>query len=187
MKQANGQWFSKLSTFLFSLNYKQSLFDYYLFTKITNTNHIILLIYVDDLIISDNDLEEIQCLKSTLDTQFKIKDLGNLQIFLGFEVVFSSLGISIFQCKYALELLHDENFFGAKPTPTPMTKTHKYTISDTSCPTDPTSYRRLIGRLIYLCNTRYDLSFFVQQLSQFISSPKTLHLQDAHHVLRYIK
>lgn len=42
-----------------------------------NTNHNILLIYLDDLIIFDNDFEEIKRLKSTLNTQFKIKDLGN--------------------------------------------------------------------------------------------------------------
>lgn len=52
---------------------------------------------------------------------------------------------------------------------------------------DPSSYRRLVGRLLYLTSAWPDLSFAVQQLSQFLDKPTSVHQQAANHVLRYIK
>ncbi|XP_042017572.1 uncharacterized mitochondrial protein AtMg00240-like [Salvia splendens] len=53
--------------------------------------------------------------------------------------------------------------------------------------TDPTAYRRLIGRLVYLCITRPDITFAVNKLSQFLSKPHTGHMLAGEHVLRYLK
>ena len=55
------------------------------------------------------------------------------------------------------------------------------------CDKEVTAYRRLIGRLIYLTNTRLDISFSVNHLSQFVSKPTSEHHQVAMHVLRYLK
>lgn len=52
---------------------------------------------------------------------------------------------------------------------------------------DPTIYRRLLGRLIYLTITRPDLNYAVHTLSQFLHSPRTAHLDVAHRVIRYLK
>jgi len=52
---------------------------------------------------------------------------------------------------------------------------------------DVTSFRRLIGRLLYLTNTRRDIAFAVQQVSQFVSKPRTPHLQASLRILRYLK
>ncbi|XP_021755454.1 uncharacterized protein LOC110720714 [Chenopodium quinoa] len=52
---------------------------------------------------------------------------------------------------------------------------------------DPESYRRLVGRLLYLNLYRPDLSFSVQQLSQYLNCPRKPHMQAALHVVKCIK
>ena len=63
----------------------------------------------------------------------------------------------------------------------------KLTQTDGDLLADPTSYRRLIGNLIYLTITRLDLSYSVNRLSQFLAAPRTSHLQVALRILQYIK
>ena len=53
--------------------------------------------------------------------------------------------------------------------------------------TDVTSYRKLVGKLNYLTNSRPDIAFAVQYLSQFLQSPTQDHMTAALHTLRYVK
>jgi len=81
LKQASRQWNAKLIVALISLGFHQSSSDYSLFVKSQNSHMTILLVYVDDVVLTGNHLEEINFVKSFLDQQFKIKDLGELKYF----------------------------------------------------------------------------------------------------------
>ncbi|XP_019447263.1 PREDICTED: uncharacterized protein LOC109350488 [Lupinus angustifolius] len=91
------------------------------------------------------------------------------------------------QRKYALEIVSDAGLLGCKLAPTPMIHgTHLF--QDSSAPFhDVHAYRRLIGRLIYLTNTRLDIAFVVHQLAQFMAKPTTSHHLAALRVLKYLK
>ena len=52
---------------------------------------------------------------------------------------------------------------------------------------DPTSYRRLVGRLIYLTVTQPDINYVVNVLSQFMHSPRSAHMDAAYRLVRYLK
>ncbi|XP_019172762.1 PREDICTED: uncharacterized protein LOC109168175 [Ipomoea nil] len=122
-----------------------------------------------------------------LDTSFKIKDLGNLNYFLGIEAFKNPNGISLHQRKYTLEILKENGFFDAKPAKTPCTPSLRLNNTEGTLLDNPKIFRRLVGKLVYLTNTRADISYSVQQLSQFVDKPRDSHLTAAHSILRYLK
>ena len=105
LKQASIQWNAKLTSTLLDSGFQQSNVDYSLFTKRSPTGLTIILVYVDDLVLTGTDLAKIQQLNHSLDAKFSIKDLGMLKYFLGFELAQSNSGIVLFQRKYCLNLL----------------------------------------------------------------------------------
>lgn len=92
LKQASREWNSKLTNFLLASGFVQSKTDYTLFEKVTPAYRLILLVYVDDIVLACSDIAPIQHIKSQLNTQFRIKDLGDLRYFLGIEVARSQGG-----------------------------------------------------------------------------------------------
>ena len=118
----------KLTNALTHSGFTQSKLDYSLFTK---TNYIggivIILVYVDDLLITGNNVKLIQEAKEILHHNFKMKDLGELRYFLGIEFARSKDGIMMNQRRYALELVPECEIAGAKPTTTPFEQNQKLT------------------------------------------------------------
>jgi hypothetical protein len=95
LKQASRQWFAKFSVAIQAAGYVQSKANYSLFTCRNGKSFTALLIYVDDILITGNDLKVIYTLKRFLHSRFRIKDLGDLKYVLGIEVSRSQKGISI--------------------------------------------------------------------------------------------
>ncbi|CAL2238881.1 unnamed protein product [Prunus armeniaca] len=185
--RASRQWFIKLSTALKAAGFQQSRSDYSLFVRRRQGNFLVLLVYVDDVILARNNLEDIENTKLFLANQFKLKDLGQLKYFLGIEVARSRHGISLSQRKYALEILDDAGFLGVKPSRFPVEQNLSLSQFNGKLLDDASSYRRMVGRLIYLTITRPDLTYAVHVLSQFMDKPQQPHLEAAHKVLKYIK
>ena len=127
-----------------------------------------MLVYVDYLIITGNNLEEIRKIKSQLKENFDIKDLGYLKYFLGIEVAFSNKGLLISQRKYILDLLKETGKLGCKPASTPIDNKYKLNTEDGEPLEDINKFQRLVEKLIYLTVTRSDISFSVSQISKFM-------------------
>ena len=186
LKQASRQWHSKLADFLKNQGYTQSKNDYSLFLKQTQQYLTVVAVYVDDILLTGSNPEEIQALKLNLHVAFGIKDLGLLNYFLGFEISHLPNGITLTQRKFTRDLLKDSGYNDAKPTATPLPINCKLLADTRVLLTDPTTYRTYIGKLNFLSNTRPDISFAVQTLSQFMQQPTSTHMEALEHLLRCI-
>ena len=130
---------------------------------------------MDDILLTGNHLEEMDALKAYLRSRFKIKDLGPLHYFLGIEFLQGSHGVIMTQRKFAEELLKEFDHLNATPAHCPL-ETNLKLRPDSGKPIPVLSlYRKLVGKLNYLTNTRLDLAYAVQFLSQFMQDPREPH------------
>ncbi|GJW09879.1 hypothetical protein Tco_1575706 [Tanacetum coccineum] len=118
------------------------------------------------------------------------KDLEKLKYFLGIEVIGTDKGICLNQSKYVLDLLSDYGMLACKPAKTLLQS--KIAITNEATDSVPlleniTGYQKLMRKLIYLTNTRPDISYVVYCLSQVIHSPFKYHLRISFTILRYLK
>lgn len=185
LKQASRQWFSKSPQALLQYGFTQSKSDYSLFTKGSDSSFMALLIYVHDIVLTGPSLIVISTLKDYFHTQFKMK-LVNLKYFLGFGAR-SSTSFVLSQRHYTLQLLEDTDFLASKPTLIPIDPHGRLNSTNVDLLLDASQYRRLIRRLLYRNLSRPDITYAVQQLSQFLSHSCVPHLQALHHLLRYLK
>ena len=110
---------------MLKLEYKQSHADHTMFIKRSGDKITILIVYVDDIVVTGNDVEEVSHLKACLAKEFEMKDLGPLRYFLGIEVARSNKGIFISQRKYILDLLEETGMLGCKPADSPIEANHQ--------------------------------------------------------------
>ncbi|XP_070036612.1 uncharacterized mitochondrial protein AtMg00810-like [Nicotiana tomentosiformis] len=112
------------------MGFQQSHFDYSLFTNKAGSDLVVILVYVDDLLITGNNPSLLSQTREGLQNQFKMKDLGELKFFLGIEFARSSEGIMMCQRKYTLELVSESGLGGAKPVGTPLELNKKLTSEE---------------------------------------------------------
>uniref|UniRef100_A0A2N9I7J4 Uncharacterized protein n=1 Tax=Fagus sylvatica TaxID=28930 RepID=A0A2N9I7J4_FAGSY len=187
LKQAPRAWFAKFSSTVSRLGFSISSYDSALFLRRTGKGTILLLLYVDDMIITGDDLSGIQELKAFLSQNFEMKDLGHLSYFLGLEITSSDDGFYLTQAKYTSDLLSRAGLTDHKILDTPIEFNARLTPSSGELLPDPTLYRQLVGSLVYLTVTRPDISYAVHQVSQFMSAPRSTHYAAVLRILRYLK
>ena len=137
-----------------SMGFSDSSFDIALFLRRSNHGITILLLYVDDMIITGGDMQGIRNLKHFLGRQFEMKDLDPLNYFLGLEVSSSTDGYYLTQAKYTSELISRVSITDSKIVDTPIEYNYCLNSHDGESLFDVTLYRQLVRSLIYLTITR---------------------------------
>jgi hypothetical protein len=186
LKQAPRAWYSRIDSYLQGMGFTKSEADPNLYFLLVGSEILILVLYVDDLILTGAESLIAGC-KSDLASEFEMKDIGPMHYFLGLEVWQRSGEIFLGQGKYTLEILKRFRMQDSRSMATPMVTNLKKIDSSVSELADSRQYRQLIGSLMYLVNTRPDICFVVNTLSQFMVEPREVHWVAAKHVLRYLQ
>ncbi|KAJ0434928.1 putative RNA-directed DNA polymerase [Helianthus annuus] len=187
LKQSPRAWFGRFTFAMKNYEFRQSSSDHTLFLKQRNNLITCLIIYVDDMIITGDDYEEIAKPKKNLFKEFEMKNLGRLKYFLGIEVLRSKLGIFMCQKKYVLDLLAEVGMIDCKPADTPMIVNQKLYMEEKAELADKERYQRMVGKLIYLSHTRPDIAYVVGVVSQFMHQPQGTHMDAVLRIIRYLK
>lgn len=189
LRQAPRQWNKKLSDFLLKLGFKQSLDDYALFVHQDGTNFTVAVVYVDDILSTGNHTTFIVDIKAVLRSKFSIKNLGQAKYYLGLEISRNDLGLVLSQQKFILDMLSSSNLLDSKPLSIPLDRNIKLfdNVTFRALITNPSVYRSLVGKMLYLTFTRPDINYSVHLLSQFLHAPRQKHFDTLIRVLRYLK
>jgi hypothetical protein len=148
-----------MDSFLIAIGFSRCHSDPNVYTKKVGSHLIILVLYVDDLILTGSDSKLLNHVKTSLKKKFEMIDLGFLHYFLGLQVLQTNEGIFLSQSKYACDLLPRFHMEYCKPTRSPFQSRVKLFAICTSPEVDATLYRQLVGSLLYLNHTRPDISF----------------------------
>jgi hypothetical protein len=176
-----------MDNFLIATGFSRCHSDPNVYTKKVGSHLIILVLYVDDLILTGSDSKLLNHVKTNLKKKFEMTDLGFLHYFLGLQVLQTNEGIFLSQSKYACDLLRRFHMDDCKPTPSPFQSGVKLSATCTSPEVDATLYRQLVGSLLYLTHTHPDLSFAVGLVARYMQTPHEIHWKAAKRILRYVR
>ncbi|GMI95461.1 cysteine-rich RLK (RECEPTOR-like protein kinase) 8 [Hibiscus trionum] len=186
LKQAPRAWFETLKAHLLSLGFVMTRSDSSLFVRHSVDEVMYLLVYVDDIILTGNNLSSIQVVIDEMNRVFSLKDLGVLSYFLGIEITYVANGFVLSQQKYIRDLLHRCGMESANGLPTPMISNCHLSLNDGSPIPNVTEYRSIVGALQYVVITRPEIAFSVNRVCQFMHSPLDTHFQAVKRILRYL-
>jgi hypothetical protein len=196
LKQAPRTWFRTLSEYLAVIGFVPCVHDPCLFVRRSTNQVCYIFVYVDDLVIAANSVEEMSVVKAELRDKWSMKDLGPIESILGIRVIRNRAErtLTMSQEKYIDNLLSKFNLSDVKPTKTPLDP--GCALSKKMCPVTEEEralaskrpYRELVGSLMYLmvC-TRPDIAFAICQLSRYSSNHGAGHWSALMHVVRYVK
>jgi hypothetical protein len=186
LKQAPKSWYERIDAWFINQGLKRSENDPNMYYSLKDEKYVIILLYVDDLLITGDNSQEISRLQSELQKEFEMSDLGTAQNYLGVEIEYHPSGIFLHQRSYIRKLLEKfklQNCNSAKLPMDPKTQLQKNMGSPS---VDPQLYRSLVGSLIYLTNTRSDICYAVSCVSRYMDQPEEIHLAAAKRILRYL-
>ena len=183
LKQAPRNWHKLVVEHIKSIGFKQCVLDNCLFVKNIGEEIYLISLYVDDILIAGSDLQEVKRIKQQFTNHFEMKDMGELNYYLGMKITRTDDFIKLDQAGYVREILekykHLLRGLDSKRANTPMERDLKLRKSENESMTPSQReyvskfpYQNLVGALLYLAiNTRPDISYTVGVLARFNQYP----------------
>ena len=150
-------------------------------------NMIIVEVYVDNIIFGSDNEKISKEFAKRMQQEFEVSLLGELNFFLGLQIVQSKEGIFIHQSKYFKDMLKRFKFEDCKPICTPMTAGCKLSKEDETKTIDQKLYRSMIGSLLNVMASRPDVKQVVGMVARFQAAPRESHVQVVKRIFKYLK
>ncbi|PKU85369.1 Retrovirus-related Pol polyprotein from transposon TNT 1-94 [Dendrobium catenatum] len=188
LKQAPRQWYNTFSNHLTSLGFSHSKSDPSLLIRKRTNSLIFLLIYVDDILLTGNNSQDINNLLHQLKSTFAIKHLGTAHSFLGIKITSQNPNqLFLSQPQYAKHILQLAQMSECNALANPSCTKLPQLVPPDPILSDPSLYRQITGSLQYLTITRPDLAYSVNVLSQHMQNPQPPHTYLLKRLLWYIR
>lgn len=189
LKQAPKQWHDKFDQCVLASGFKANESDKCIYYKSENSEHVIICLYVDDLLIFGTSMRIIEFTKSLLKKNFEMKDLGEADVILGMKITRTCDGIFLDQAHYVEKILRKYKYFDCKTACTPFDpQNHLYLTKLDVDVMNQKEYASIIGSLRYATDcTRPDIAYVVGVLSRFTSKPSLEHWNAMYRVMGYLK
>lgn len=187
LKQAARSWNIMLKGCLDKIGFKQSDADECLFIKKINQELCYIVVHVDDMLFAASSLDTINDAFKELSKDFELKDLGQVNHFLGIDIYKSEKGFyGINQSNYITKIAEELNLDQAKAQKYPIQQGYYKLDCEDLLPSNKT-YRKIIGMLLYIStHSRPDISLSVCVLAQRVETPRQLDLDEAYRVVKYL-
>ncbi|KAJ9543865.1 LOW QUALITY PROTEIN: hypothetical protein OSB04_023572 [Centaurea solstitialis] len=187
LKQAPKQWHERFDTMVTSFGFKHNGADRCIYSKCMKESTVVICLYVDDMLIIGTSLVGILETKNYQSSNFKMKDLGEVDTILGIRVKRSESQFSLSQSHYIEKILTKFQHLNIKEFNTPFDSSVKLD-KNSGRAVAQLEYASAIGCMMYAMHcTRHDIAFAVSRLSQFTSNPGTNHWKAVGRVLGYLK
>ena len=190
LKQAGREWYRMLKTMLIHLDWRATVSDPCVYYRRVHEYYQLMVVHVDDLIITYANQKEIDFLIKGLSQKVKVADLGDLKHALGVDFTNHHNRIFLSQKQYVLEVLERFGFDKCHPCPTPMHDTreeYEGSALDKSTGLAKFQLNEIVGALLWLSvMTRPDISYAVATVAQYVSRPEAKIYSMASRILRFL-
>ncbi|GJY25342.1 retrovirus-related pol polyprotein from transposon TNT 1-94 [Tanacetum coccineum] len=187
LKQAPMAWYEILSTFLIQNKFARGRIDNTFFIYKSKGEVILVQVYVDDIIFGSTSYKHCKQFEKPMTKKFEMSMMGELAYFLRLQIKQDDKGISICQEQYTRNLLKKYEISKSSSVKTPMVPPNNLGPDLAGKSVNETSYRGMIGSLMYLTATRPDIQFFTVLCARYQSNPKESHLIAVKRILEYLK
>lgn len=186
LRQAPRAWYARLSRCLEELGFIRCPYEHAVYTRREGKEVLVVAVYVDDLLITGTNVDNINKFKVEMNNVFDMSDLGKLSYYLGMEVCQGNGYIELKQTGYAKKVIGKAGMTGCNAVKYPMDPMVKLDKDEQGKAVNSTQYKSVVGGLRYLVLTRPDIAYSVGIISRFMERPTEIHMAAAKRIIRYV-
>ncbi|KAG2791160.1 hypothetical protein PC112_g24363 [Phytophthora cactorum] len=181
-------WNETFDEFVCSIGFQVSAFDPCLYIKVVDGHCVLVLVYVDDVLITGSSPELISRTKNDLKTRFEMTDSGKCVFVLGIELVDGPDGsVTMCQRRYVDDILKRFGMDECKAVVSPVDMSTRLVPSDAVTKVNA-PFREAVGTLMHLMTaTRPDIAYAVGYVSRFMENPQEEHWVAVKRIFRYLQ